>query len=331
MILRYKTPVFIILITLLITAVLWSISQGTVVFSWRDIFHLLYIESLQPEQQLWLRLLIDIRIPRTLLAVIVGTVLALSGSVMQTLFRNPLAEPGLMGTLSGASLGAVIAIVLGGAYFTMVASSAFVGSLLATALAYFIGRRWQENTGLLLAGIAINTIAASIIGILTYIADDNQLRHLTFWSMGNLSLGSWHIITILLPCAFIGCLLLIIRWRALNALLLGEKEAEHLGYTLKPLRYYLIAIIAIMIGPCVAITGGISFVGLIVPHIMRMLLGNNHKYLLPACAIGGALLVVCADYLARTLISPAEIPIGLLTSLLGGPFFLYLLLKGKRR
>ncbi len=184
--------------------------------------------------------------------------------------------------------------------------------------------------GLLLAGIAINAIAFSSIGILTYIANDAQLRDLTFWSMGSLATSSWHLLYFLIPWTLIGLFFLYSQWKALNALLLGEREVVHLGFSMVALRKRLILTVALLVGPLVAVTGGIGFIGLVVPHIMRLLLGANHKQLMPASILGGALLLTLADTVARTLITPAELPVGLLTSLFGGPFFLYLLLRNKR-
>lgn len=327
--LRSKTLFFTILVVVLILSTLFMMGQGAVGIPWAKIPHLL-LGEIQPQEFLLHQVLVHIRLPRLLLSIIVGAVLATAGVVMQALFRNPLAEPGLMGVSSGASLGAVGAIVLFNAGISLIASFAFAGSLLATLLAYFVGKRFEGSSGLLLAGIAINAIAFSVIGMLTYTANDTQLRNLTFWSMGSLTNGTWPILTYLLPWTLIWLYILFLQWRALNALLLGERELTHLGFSIKKLRRHLIIGIALIVGPCVAITGGIGFIGLIVPHIMRMLLGANHKYLIPASILGGALLLSIADSIARTIILPAELPVGLLTSLLGGPFFLYLLLRKRQ-
>lgn len=300
--------------------------HGTVLIPWSDIPRLL-IGDITPQEQALRQVLIDIRLPRVILALFAGAILASTGVVMQALFRNPLAEPGLMGVSAGASLGAVMAIVLFGTHLSLIAPLAFLGSLVATLLAYTIGKRFAGSAGLLLAGIAINAIAVSIIGLLTYIADDMQLRDLTFWGMGSLATGKWDTLHYLIPWSLVWLIILISQWRSLNALLLGDREAQHLGFSLKPLRRRLILSITLLLGPLVAVTGGIGFIGLIVPHIMRIFMGANHHYLLPASILGGALLLSIADTVARTLLSPVELPVGLLTSLLGGPFFLYLLLR----
>ncbi|MFA7668428.1 MAG: iron ABC transporter permease [Burkholderiaceae bacterium] len=273
------------------------------------------------------RVLLDIRLPRVLFSAVVGAALAVTGVAMQALFRNPLAEPGLVGITSGGALGAVTAIVLTAGSFVLIAIAAFIGSLLATFLAYLLGRRHPGMAGLLLAGIAVNAIAGSGIGLLTYAADDRQLRDLTFWSLGSLAGSTWQLVAFLGPWTLALLTWLCLQWKALNALLLGEREAAHLGYALKPLRRQLMVVIALVVGPLVAVTGGIGFVGLVVPHLVRMALGAHHRYCLLVSAVGGALLLVLADWLARVAVIPAELPIGLVTSLIGGPFFLWLLLR----
>lgn len=324
-----KSSFLLILTTLLALSTLWVAGEGAVYIPWSDIPRLL-LGEVSAQEQILQKVLIDIRIPRLLLALLAGAILAVSGVVMQALFRNPLAEPGLMGVSAGASLGAVAAIVLFGAGLTLIAPLAFIGSLGATMLAYLVGKRFGGSAGLLLAGVAINAISMSIIGILTYMANDAQLRDLTFWSMGSLATASWTILSFLAPWTLIWLLSVMWQWRALNALLLGDREVNHLGFSLKSLRRRLIISVALLVGPLVAVTGGIGFIGLIVPHMMRMLLGANHRLLIPASILGGALLLSLADTAARTLVIPAELPVGLLTSLLGGPFFLYLLLRERR-
>ncbi|MDF8360989.1 FecCD family ABC transporter permease [Achromobacter anxifer] len=283
-----------------------------------------------PGSELWRNVLIDIRLPRVLFALVAGAALAVSGAAMQALFRNPLAEPGLIGISAGGALGAVGAIVLTSGGFWILAPAAFAGSLLATFCAYVLGRRVPGVAGLLLAGIAINAVAGSLIGLFTFVANDAQLRDLTFWSMGSLAGANWTLLAFLGPWVLLMSLWLMGQWRVMNALLLGEREAQHLGYALKRVRAQLVLACALMIGPLVAATGGIAFVGLVVPHLVRMTLGANHRWLLPACVMGGALALVLADWLSRIAVVPAELPIGLVTSLVGGPFFLWLLARGRR-
>lgn len=283
-----------------------------------------------PDEVLWRNVLLDIRIPRVLLAMLTGAALAVAGAAMQALFRNPLAEPGLIGVSAGGALGAVAAIVLGGAGFWLLACAAFAGSLAATALAYALGRRHPGVSGLLLAGVAINTTAGSLIGVLTYLADSVQLRDLTFWTMGSVSGAAWPSLAMLGPWTLLVCAWLLRQWRILNALLLGEREARHLGYPIARVRRRMVTATALLVGPLVAATGGIAFVGLVVPHLVRLVLGADHRWLLPACMLAGALALTLADSVSRLAAAPAELPIGLVTGLVGGPFFLWLLVRGRR-
>ncbi|HUG58282.1 MAG TPA: iron chelate uptake ABC transporter family permease subunit [Candidimonas sp.] len=312
----------------LVLAALAASASGAVSIPWDRYPRLLWGE-LAPDDVLLHKVLLDIRLPRVLFSSMTGAALAVTGVTMQALFRNPLAEPGLVGISSGAALGAVFAIVMTAGSFFVVASAAFCGSLLATFLAYSIGRRYRGVAGLLLAGIAINTIAGSAIGVFTYLADDAQLRDLTFWSMGSLAGADWPALLWLGPWTVLLLSYLCSQWRVLNALLLGEREAAHLGFELAAVRRRLIIVTALIIGPLVAVTGGIGFIGLVVPHLIRMVLGAHHRYLLPASVLAGGLLLTLADWLARVVASPAELPIGLVTSLVGGPFFFWLLSRGR--
>lgn len=279
-----------------------------------------------------------IRLPRLLLAILVGAVLAVSGAAMQGLFRNPLADPGLIGVSSGAALGAVLVIVLGawlplpsGPYTLPIAAA--LGGLVATIVVYRLGNGGggTDVATLLLAGIAINAIAGAGTGLLTYFADDTELRTLTFWLMGSLAGISWPQFVLAGPF-MIGCgAVLCALGRPLNAFLLGENVAHHLGYPIERIKALTVLLCAVAVGASVAMAGIIGFVGLVVPHLLRLVIGADHRLLLPASALLGAAGLVAADTAARTLISPAELPIGILTTLLGGPFFLFLLLRHRRR
>ncbi|WP_073106100.1 FecCD family ABC transporter permease [Pollutimonas bauzanensis] len=321
-------PVLACLACCLALAALAASASGAVFIPWASFPRLLW-GHLLPGDDLLRNVLVDIRLPRVLFSAMTGAALAATGVTMQALFRNPLAEPGLVGISSGAALGAVCAIVMTAGGFLTVAAAAFGGSLLATWLAYSIGRRYRGVAGLLLAGIAINTIAGSAIGVFTYLANDAQLRDLTFWSMGSMAGADWPAFAMLAPWTALLLAYLCSQWRVLNALLLGEREAAHLGFELATVRRRLIVATALIIGPLVAVTGGIGFIGLVVPHLMRMLLGAHHRHLLPASVLAGGLVLTLADWLARVAASPAELPIGLLTSLVGGPFFFWLLSRGR--
>lgn len=275
--------------------------------------------------------LLDIRLPRIVLAVVAGAALGLTGATMQALFRNPLAEPGLVGLSSGASLGAVLAIILTSGGLLIIGGFAFLGALATTYLAYLLGIRSNNVSGLLLAGIAINTIVFSLMGLMIMQASDVQLRDITFWNMGSLAGATWPVLWVLSPLVLTGMGLLMSRWRLLNALLLGDQATFHLGYNLQTIRWQLLTLVALTAGPLVAVTGGIGFVGLVVPHLVRMVLGADHRWVMPASALTGALALVLSDGVSRVVMAPAELPIGLVTSLVGGPFFIWLLLKGKAR
>ncbi|WP_459618675.1 FecCD family ABC transporter permease [Bordetella sp. 2513F-2] len=314
----------------MLLAALLAAGSGAVRIPPAELPRLLWTAGNGPDDALWRSVLLDIRLPRVLFALCAGAALAICGAAMQALFRNPLAEPGLVGISAGGALGAVCAIVLTRGGFALTAPAAFIGSLLATACAYALGRRVPGVAGLLLAGIAINTVAGSLIGLLTFMASDAQLRDLTFWSMGSLAGASWPLLAFLGPWTLLWSIWLASQWRVLNALLLGEREALHLGFALRSVRRRLVLATALIVGPLVAATGGIGFVGLVVPHLVRMSLGADHRWLLPASMLAGALALVLADWLARVVVIPAELPIGLVTSLVGGPFFLWLLARGRR-
>jgi iron complex transport system permease protein len=281
----------------------------------------------------------QIRVPRTLLGLAVGAVLALSGVAMQGLFRNPLADPGLVGVSSGAALGAAVAIVAGASLGGLppalepylLSICAFAGGLTVTGIVYRLGRRdGQTSVGnMLLAGVAMTALAGSIIGLFTYLADDAALRTLTFWNLGTLNGASYvRLWPLLLVCAAV-IFWLPRRATALNALLLGESEARHLGIEVEKLKRELILCIALGVGAAVAAAGLIGFVGLIVPHLIRLVAGPDHRVVLPASALAGASLLLFADVFARMVLAPAELPIGIVTAFIGAPFFLFLLVRGR--
>ncbi|MBG6286046.1 iron chelate uptake ABC transporter family permease subunit [Pseudomonas nitroreducens] len=281
----------------------------------------------------------QIRLPRTLLGIGTGGVLALAGVAMQGLFRNPLADPGLIGVSSGAALGAAIAIVFGASIGGLpevfapylLSACAFVGGLLVTALVYRLGRHNGQTSvaTMLLAGIALTALAGALIGLFTYLADDATLRTLTFWNLGSLNGASYPRLWPLLLITLLVACWLPRRVNALNALLLGESEARHLGFDVERLKIELILCTALGVGAAVAAAGMIGFIGLVVPHLLRLIVGPDHRVLLPASMFGGAILLLLADLIARLALAPAELPIGIVTALIGAPFFLYLLVRGR--
>lgn len=284
----------------------------------------------------------EIRLPRILVALGVGAALSAAGACLQGLFRNPLADPGLIGVSSGGAIGAILAIGLAGAsgwgsagWFRemQVPLWAIAGALLTTATVYRIARIAGKThiSTLLLAGIAVNALAGAVVGSIIYMSDNEALRRFTFWTLGSLASVTWTTVAWMLPILLAALLLLPTQSRALNAFLLGEAEAYHLGFDTQRTKRLVIALSALMVGLTVAFCGLIGFVGLVVPHIARLLWGPDFRVLLPASACLGAAHLLAADLVARTLNAPAEIPIGIVTSLVGAPFFLYLIARRKRQ
>ena len=287
--------------------------------------------NLTPQEQAVLN---SIRLPRVLLAVIVGAALAVSGAALQGLFRNPLADPGLIGISSGAALAVALMIVgigplpgILGLYGLSIA--AFMGGLLTSIVIFrFAGLTGASSvTYILLAGIAINALASAGTGFLAYLSDDQELRTLTFWTMGSLGGALWPGVLICASLVIPATFVLYRNAQRLNILLLGESEARHLGVDSERLKRNIIICTAISVGAAVAVSGIIGFVGLVIPHLIRLTLGPDHRLLIPASALLGAIILIIADTVSRTLLAPAEIPVGIFTSLIGGPFFLWLLIK----
>ncbi len=280
-----------------------------------------------------------IRLPRLLLAALVGACLAGAGAAMQGLFRNPLADPGLVGVSSGAALAAVAAIVFGGAVPmlagpALVPLAAFTGSLLATGAVLLLAQRFQTGlvrasgvAGLLLAGLAMTTVTMAGVGFMTYFSDDRQMRDITYWSLGSVASGGWRGLSWVFPAALVSLGTLLYHARPLDALALGEREAAHLGVDVRRLRVLLVIATALGVGAATAFCGVIGFLGLLAPHLARLILGAGHRTVLPGAMLIGASLLVLADIGARTLLAPAELPVGLVTNLIGGGFFLWLLLR----
>lgn len=285
-------------------------------------------------------ILFDIRLPRILMAIFVGAVLATTGAVMQGLFRNPLADPSLIGVSSGASVGASLMIVAAGTVIqsgamvglSLVAVGAFVGGFVATLLVYRLATSGigTSVTTMLLAGIAIAALAGALNSLLSYFSDNDMLRQISLWQMGNLSGASWLKVGIMGAVALLLMILFPRESRALNALLLGESEARHLGIDVQRVKRRLILLTALGVGISVALAGLVGFVGLIMPHMVRLAIGPDHRWLIPASALAGATLLVVADSLARVVVIPAELPTGILTALLGAPFFVALLLQQRK-
>ncbi len=336
---RRRTIVGIVLAALLVAAVLVSAVVGQFGVSIPEVIGSLLRavgipngwapEDPTTEAALWV-----IRFPRIVMAMAVGAALAVAGAVMQAIFGNPLAEPGVVGVSSGAAVGAALAIVTGVIAFGewTIALLAFAGGLAATLLVYGVSRAngRTEVVTLLLTGIAVNAFGGAGLAFLLFLAGSASREQIVFWQLGSLSGSLWRESLLVLGVAAVGTLVAIAFGRRYDILALGERNARHLGIDVERLRLWSIVLVALLTGAAVAFVGIISFVGLVVPHLMRMILGPAHRALLVASAFGGALLIVVADLLSRTLVVGAELPIGLLTSLIGGPFFFVLLWRQRR-
>ncbi|MBF9196527.1 FecCD family ABC transporter permease [Microvirga terrestris] len=283
-------------------------------------------------------IILQVRLPRLLLGLLIGAALASSGALMQGLFRNPLADPGLIGVSAGAALAAATTIVLGDALlvpligplpFTALPIGAFAGGLLTTLALYLVATRSGRTSiaTMLLAGVAFGALSGAVMGLFSYLSDDRQLRDLSFWSLGSLSGATWSKTMTVAPFILPTLLATPFLARGLNALALGEAEAFHLGVPVQRVKALAILLVAVAVGASVAAAGMIGFVGIVVPHVLRLLAGADHRMLLPASALLGAALLVAADTVARTMVAPAELPIGILTAAIGAPFFLWLLLR----
>lgn len=320
---------------LLLVAAVLSLTTGAAGLGVSDLLAAIWGNGLSPRDQV---VLFDIRLPRLGLGVAVGASLAVSGVLLQGLFRNPLADPGIVGVSSGASLGAVTAIVLGGALPAALATAigpalipiaAGLGGWATTLILYRVATSGSRTDValMLLAGIALSALAAAVTGVLIYLADDRQLRDLTFWSMGSLAGATWSKLWATLPLIGLAVLVAPRLARGLNALSLGEAQAAHMGIDVQVLKRVTILAAAAATGAAVAVSGGIGFIGLVVPHLLRQALGPDHRPLIPHAALLGASLLVLADLFARSFVAPAELPIGILTALIGAPVFLWMLLQ----
>ncbi|MCB5170389.1 iron ABC transporter permease [Streptomyces bambusae] len=282
------------------------------------------------ESVLW-----NVRLPRVVLALLVGASLGCAGALMQGVFGNPLAEPGVIGISAGAAVGAVAAIALGLSFLGTwtVTACAFAAGLGTVTLVYVLSRAGgrTEVVTLILTGIAVNAFAGALIGLCLFFADNAQLTQITFWQLGSLAQATWPKVLAVLPCAATGLLLAPLYARRLDLLALGERPARHLGVDVERLRLVLVLVVALLTAAAVAVAGIISFVGLLVPHLLRMAHGPGHRFLIPGSALAGALVLVAGDLAARTVAPPAELPLGVLTALFGSPFFFLLLRRTRRR
>lgn len=283
-----------------------------------------------------------IRLPRVVLSVLIGAGLGVAGAALQGLFRNPLADPGLIGISSGASMAAVVMIIVQHALpvfsgfpafnFYALNIAAFAGALLTTLFIFRIARNGGQAaiSTMLLAGIAVRALCESVTGLMTYLASNEQLRSITFWSLGSLGGASWQTVLGITPFIVIPLIFLPRLAPALNLLALGEREAMHSGVKVPQLKAILVVLATMAVASGVAVAGVIGFIGLIVPHIVRQFTGPDYRILIPGAALSGAVLLTVADLLCRTIVAPAELPVGIITAIIGAPFFLWLIIKEKR-
>ena len=335
--LRNNKFFFPVLVVLLVITLLFAIAYGAVPISLTNMANAIkHAAAGREPANIYEGVFLQIRLPRVLLCAITGAILAVSGVLMQGLFRSPIVEPGLVGTSAGAAFGASVVFVLAAGMSPAVKSItgpllvplfAFGGGLLATYVVYALARQAKRASilSLLLTGIAINAVGLSGTGFMSYIARDPQARSITFWNLGTFSGASWLQVWIVGGVAALIFQIALRYSKQLNALLLGEAEAAYLGVDTDKLQRRIMICNTAMVSVATAFVGVISFMGLIVPHVLRLLIGSDNKRLLPASMITGAILLSLADFGARMLLAPAEIPIGIITSLVGAPIFLFLL------
>ncbi len=328
---------------LLVSLAVVSLYMGVYVFekhSFIEIFRGIMVqdESISQSERF---VLMDLRLPRITMAVLIGSALAVAGTCLQGMFKNPLATPDLIGITSGASLFAALTIVLGSSikpyipeifHFSLLSIMAFVGALLTMLLVYRISTTNGKTNVviMLLSGVAITALGFAITGFLIYISKEEQLRDLTFWNLGSLAGASWTKNIILASILTISYAILINKGKALNAMMLGERDAQHLGIPVEKIKQQIVILTALMVGTSVAFAGTIGFVGLIVPYILRLIFKSNYHIILPMSAVFGSILLLSADTVSRTIAAPSEIPIGILTAFMGAPIFIIILIRSRK-
>ena len=328
-----------VLLLLLLGVVLFSLSVGPFSIPISHVFGIVLsafgmdVSNFSQTERLVLE---QLRLPRIVEGALVGAALGLAGATLQGLFRNPMADPGIIGVSAGGSLGAVVAIAFGldGLFLLALPSCAFIGAIAAMGLVYliaFAGARFSVAT-LLLGGVAVGSfLNATISGIIVLVPHNDALREIIFWLAGGLDGSTWAHVQVSAPLILGGTLLILVTARDLNLLMLGDEDARSMGVRVGPTRTLLIVCASLVTGVAVAFSGTIAFVGLVVPHMLRLMFGPDHRLLLPMSALGGAILLVVADTLARTVIQPAEMRVGIITALIGAPFFVFLLIRHKRQ
>lgn len=330
-----RRRIVLFLTLLLPSGLLFALKQGTVSIGWYDLFSAIGLinQSVDPTIEI---ILWELRLPRLLIAIASGASLAVAGAVMQGIFRNALADPALLGVSSGGALAVVLALVVGIAplswtaeYALLLPAIAFLGGFIVSLFIYQLAQRYDtlDNAVILLIGIAINTLAAAAIGFITYVSSDAELRGFIFWMFGSFAdidrMYLLPVFALMLPAL----VLLLSMVRPLNALSLGDEDAVYLGFNIEHIKKLALLCVALCVCVSVAVAGIIAFVGLVIPHLLRLVVGGDHRFLLPSVAAAGALLLLAADTFARLVLQPSELPIGILTAMVGVPFFVLLVLR----
>lgn len=333
-----------VLAVALVLVMLIALSIGQVTIPVKDIVMIMLYKaglSAQEPDTVFETVLWSIRLPRIIMTVLIGAALAISGAAMQGLFRNLLVEPGLIGVSSGAALAVVTFVVFGSFLFTgsalgmslVMPVAAFVGGFVATMLVMKIGQQLGKTNIaiLILGGVAINALAGALMGLVIFYADENQLRMFTFWTLGDLGGASWQKVLITAPVLILSSVWMLTYQFPLNAIAIGEAEAFHMGVDVERVKKSIVFFSALAVGVGVSLAGIIGFIGLVVPHLVRVIFRADNRLVLPASLLGGPILLLLADLLARTLVAPTELPIGVVTALIGAPFFIFLLIRANHK
>lgn len=339
------SAVISVLSVVLVLAILLALSIGQVTIPVKEIvmivLHKVGLISYEPDAVLE-TVLLNIRLPRITMTVLIGAALAISGAALQGLFRNPLVEPGLIGVSSGAALAVVSLVVFGGAlsftsaglgFSLMIPLVAFAGGLAATMVVTKIGQQLGKTNiaVLILGGVAINALAGALMGLVIFYADENQLRMFTFWTLGDLGGATWQKVLIAAPVLLLASAWMLTYQFSLNAIAIGEAEAFHMGVDVERVKKSIVFFSALAVGVSVSLAGIIGFIGLVVPHLVRVVFRADNRLVLPASLLGGPVLLLLSDLLARTLVAPSELPIGVVTALIGAPFFIFLLIRANKK
>jgi iron complex transport system permease protein len=325
------TIILAVLVVALLLSVVICLSVGVVSIPFYQVVQVLLGGGSERDQ--WI--IMNLRLPRVFLAGVVGASLAVAGATMQGVFRNPMASPSIIGISAGAAFWASLAIVLGVSWASgafAIPAMAFLFSFVTLFLVYAVSRNrsgYVPVETLLLAGIAIGSLFSALVSALQYFAGD-KLSGVVFWLMGGLNNATWEQVAISMPLVILGCAVIMVLARDLNAMMVGEEQAGNLGINVNRTRLVLLIAASLVTAIAVSVSGIIGFVGLIIPHVVRILVGPDHRIMLPASIVGGALFMMWMDTLARTIISPAELPVGIITALVGAPFFIYLLMSRKK-